>query len=133
MEKYRKMNRKNNKIKETFEHINDNWREEYYETCLFEWEYIQQFMSNEPTPYQCGQCDTYWTKVTFVNDHENICPKCDTHYQSFLCNPINYESILKYINPVYHKYLLPPYYYIVKNILYCKKCYTTDLPSENNM
>lgn len=112
-------------IKETFEHINNNWKEEYYETCYIEWEQIQQFISNEPTPYQCGNCNTYWTKITYINDHDNICPKCDTHCQPFLCNPINYQSVLKYINSVYHEYLLPP------DLLYCKRCYTTDMPSEN--
>ena len=92
----------NNKVRETFEHINKFWKKEYYETCYLEWEQIQQFISHEPTPYQCKNCETYWTKVLFINKHENICPKCDTWCQPFLCNPINFPFVLKYINPVYH-------------------------------
>ena len=49
----------------------------------------------------------------------------DTWCQPFLCNPINFPFVLKYINPEYHDYILCP------DVLYCKKCYTIDLPSEN--
>ena len=61
------------KIKETFTHINDNWKEENYKTCYFEWSAIEQFISKEKTPYQCDNCNTYWTKLIYLNDHDNIC------------------------------------------------------------
>jgi len=38
---------------------------------------------------------------------------CDQISQPFLCNPINYQSVLKYIDNKYHKYLLPD------NLNYC--------------
>ena len=98
--------RKKDKIKETFTHIRDNWKEEYYRDCESEWKKIQTFISKKPTPYQCGNCDTFWTKITYVNDYENICPKCDTHCQPFLCNPINYTSVFQYIDPKFHHYLI---------------------------
>jgi len=97
------------KIKETFKHINDYWKEEEYKKCELEWKQIQPFISKEQTPYHCNGCNTYWKQITFVNDHENICPKCDTHCQPFLCNPINYNSVLKYIDSKYHHYLINDY------------------------
>ena len=100
---------KMNKIKETFKHINDNWKEEEYRKCLVEWKQIQPFISKEQTPYHCNGCNTYWTSVQFVNDHDNICPNCDTYSQPFLCNPINYSSVLEYINPKFHHYLIDVY------------------------
>ena len=79
------------KIEETFKHISDNWKEEYYQTCELEWENIISFISKEPTPYQCSNCNTFWMKYGFLeNITYNICPNCDTHCQPFLCNPINY-------------------------------------------
>ena len=74
--------------------------------CELEWNQIQKFISTKYTPYQCGKCNTYWKSVALVNDHENICPKCDTYCQPFLCNPINYNSVLKYIDSKYHHYLI---------------------------
>jgi hypothetical protein len=104
---YVKMASKNKKIKETFTHIRDNWKEEHYKKCSLEWKINQPFISKEQTPYHCGGCDTYWTSIQYINDHENICPKCDTHYQPMLCNPINWLSVLEYIDPKYHDYLIP--------------------------
>ena len=98
---------KMNKIEETFKHINDNWKEEAYRKCLVEWKQIQPFMSKEQTPYHCNGCNTYWTSVQFINDHDNICPNCDTHSQPFLCNSINWISVLKYIDPKFYHYLIP--------------------------
>jgi len=98
---------KMDKIEETFQHIRDNWKEEYYKTCALEWKKIQPFISKEATAYQCGNCDTFWTSVQFINDHDNICPKCDTHCQPMLCNPVNWLSVLEYIDPKYHHYLIP--------------------------
>lgn len=115
----------NIQIEKTFQHINKYWKEDYYKTCHYEWLQIQLFISSKPTNYQCGRCATYWTKVTFINDHYNICPKCDTYLQPFLCNPINYKSVLRYIDIKWHEYILP------NNLLYCKRCYETDLPREN--
>ncbi len=57
------------KIEETFKHIHDNWKEEYYQTCELEWENIISFISKEPTPYQCGHCNTFWTKVTYIDEY----------------------------------------------------------------
>jgi hypothetical protein len=73
-------------MEETFTHICNYWKEEEYKKCELEWKQIQTFISNEYTPYQCGRCNTYWKSVAFVNDHDNICPNCDTHCQPFLCN-----------------------------------------------
>ena len=101
------------KIEETFKHISDNWKKEYYQTCELEWENIISFISKEPTPYQCSNCNTFWMKYGFLeNITYNICPNCDTHCQPFLCNPINYIYVLQYINPKYHHYLIPqkPYF-----------------------
>jgi hypothetical protein len=94
------------KMKETFTHIRSYWKEKEYKKCKLEWKQIQTFISKEYTPYQCGRCNTYWNCVSFINDHENICPKCDTHCQPFLCNPVNYDSVLKYIDSKYHHYLI---------------------------
>lgn len=93
-------------IEECFKHIYNNWKEEDYKKCNLEWKEIKKFISDEYTPYKCGNCNTYWSSVTFVNDHYNICPKCDTWCQPFLCNPINYNSVLKYIDSKYHNYLI---------------------------
>lgn len=100
------------KIEETFKHINDNWKEEAYQKCYIEWKQIQPFMSKEQTPYHCNGCNTYWTSVQFINDHENICPNCDTHCQPFLCNSINWISVLKYIDPKFYHYLIPKHHII---------------------
>jgi len=101
------MSSKQKKIEETFQHIREYWKEEEYRKCLVEWKQIQPFISKEATAYQCGNCDTFWTSVQFINDHENICPKCDTHCQPMLCNPVNWLSVLKYIEPKYQHYLIP--------------------------
>ena len=95
------------RVEETFTHICDSWKEEDYKKCLFEWKQIQPFISKEQTLYLCNGCDTYWTSVQFINDHENICPKCDTYSQPMLCNPVNWLSVLEYIDPKYHHYLIP--------------------------
>ena len=94
------------KIKETFTHINNNCKEEEYIKCESEWKHVQTFILKEQTPYHCNGYDTYWTSVQFINDHENICPKCDTYCQPFLCNSINWISVLEYINPKFHHYLI---------------------------
>jgi len=101
------MSSKQKKIQETFQHIREYWKEEYYKTCSLEWKKIQPFISKEATAYQCCGCDTFWTSVQFINDHDNICPKCDTHCQPMLCNPVNWLSVLEYIDPKYHHYLIP--------------------------
>lgn len=115
-----------NKIEETFTHIRNYWKEEEYKKCELEWKQIQPFISKVNTPYQCGKCNTYWKQITFIYEHENICPNCDTHCQPFLCNPINYDLVLKYIEPKYHHYLINNYlnenietfgHYILKNEL----------------
>jgi len=96
-------------MEETFTHIRNYWKEEEYKKCELKWKQIQTFISNEYTPYQCGRCNTYWKSVAFVNDYDNICPNCYTHCQQFLCNPINYDLVLKYIDPKYHHYLINDY------------------------
>jgi hypothetical protein len=100
------------KIKAIFKHINDYCKEEGYRQCLVQWKQIQPFISKEETPYQCGNCNTYWSSGKFIDDHDNICPKCDTHCQPMLCNPINWISVLEYINPKYHHYLIPKHHII---------------------
>lgn len=52
-------------------------------------------------------CDIYWISVQYINDHQNICPKCDTYCQPMLSNPLNWIWLLKYFNPKYHYYLIP--------------------------
>jgi hypothetical protein len=105
-----KMRYKNKeKIKECYEHIRDHWKEEYYKSCRKQWEQIQPFISETPTVYQCSGCETYWTKVSFVNDVDRICPCCDTCLQPFLCNPRNAQYVLKYIEPKYYPYIFPIY------------------------
>lgn len=94
-------------IETTFKHINDNWKKEDYQKCALEWKQIQLFMSKEETPFKCGDCDTYWTSVQYINDHEIICPKCDTYCNPMLCNPVNWLSVLDYIDPKFHHYLIP--------------------------
>ncbi len=95
------------KVEETFAHIRDNWKEEDYRKCLVQWKQIQPFISKEETSYQCGNCNTYWTSGKFIDDHDNICPKCDTYCQPMLSNPLNWIWVLKYIDPKYHHYLIP--------------------------
>lgn len=89
---------------ESFEFINDNWDEEEYSRCYDEWEEVKQFISKEQTEDYCIECNTYWNKTIFIC---NPCPNCDTWYQPFLCNPINRENVLKYIDAKYHHYLIP--------------------------
>lgn len=89
---------KQKKIEETFTHIRNNWKEKHYKKCALEWKQIQPFMSKEHAQYQCSGCDTYWTSIQYINDHENICPKYDTHCQPILCNPLNWLSVLEYID-----------------------------------
>ena len=100
---------KENQMKEAFTSIRDDWTEEHYSQCRPVWEKIKSFISKEPTQYYCSNCETYWTKVKYINDHLNICPKCDTYWEPFLCNPINYSSVLEYIDPKYHHYLIDVY------------------------
>lgn len=106
---------KTEKEKNCFDHINKYWKPEYYFSCRDEWEKIKKFIviysedTKEIQTVRCC-CGTIWkiNPLFFpVNDHEGICPACDTYSQPFLCNPINYDSVIKYINPVFHKYLLP--------------------------
>jgi len=106
------MSSKQKKIEETFQHISEYWKEEGYRKCLVEWKQIQPFISKEATAYQCRNCDTFWTSVQYINDHENICPKCDTHCQPMLCNPVNWFSVLEYIDPKFHHYLIPKHNHI---------------------
>ncbi|MBU3733928.1 MAG: hypothetical protein FGM30_05445 [Candidatus Fonsibacter sp.] len=101
-----------NKMEETFTHIRNYWKEEEYKKCELEWKQIQPFISKEQTPYHCNGCNTFWISVQFINDHENICPKCDTHCQPILCNSVNWLSVLKYIDPKYHHYLIPKHHII---------------------
>ncbi len=58
----------NKKIEQCFIFINDNWNEEEYKKCELEWKQIQSFISIEQTPYQCSRCNTYWLKISFIND-----------------------------------------------------------------
>jgi hypothetical protein len=95
------------RIRTTFEHIKEYWPEKGYKQCKREWDNIQPLISKEATPYQCKNCSTYWKIEAMLNIIDNICPRCDTWCQPFLCNPINHESVLKYICPSYHKYLIP--------------------------
>jgi hypothetical protein len=106
-----------NKMGKTFTHIRNYWKEEEYKKCELEWKQIQSFISKEPTPYQCS-CNTFWTKDIYIYDHYNICPNCDTHCQPFLCNPINYSSVLQYIDPKFYHYLIPqkPYFNNLRKI-----------------
>jgi hypothetical protein len=97
------------KIKETFEHVHTHWKEEYYMTCRKEWDIVQTLISKTPTPYQCSGCETYWTKGSMVEDHERICPMCDTYCQPFLCNPLNAKYVLEYIDPRFYKYIFKIY------------------------
>lgn len=75
------------------------------------------FVSETPTDYRCSGCDTYWTRVSMINDHERICPMCDSWSQPFLSNPSNGKYILKYIDPKFYKYIFKIYreYDEVKN------------------
>lgn len=108
-----------------FEEINSTFTEEDYMRCFSEWDEIKSFISEKETDYKCYNCNTYWTKVTYVNDHDNICANCDTWSKPLLSNPINYKFVLRYIDPKWHEYILPD------DLIYCKRCYETDLPREN--
>jgi hypothetical protein len=94
-------------IKITFEHINEYWLEKGYKQCKKEWEEVLSVISEEKTDTQCINCDTYWKIPAMVNNIDNICPMCDTWCQPFLYNPLNRDSVLKYIHQSYHKYLFP--------------------------
>lgn len=98
----------NNKVKETFRHIRENWKPEYYLTCLEEWEKLQTFISIEKTDYQCKNCKTYWTTNKFIFD-VSVCCKCDTHVQPYLSNPINHQYVLEYIDPKYYRTIFKIY------------------------
>ena len=118
------------KIEETFKHINEYWTEEEYKKCYIEWEEIKKYIitnshnnDSKCEKFICNNCNTIWCDKKFI--YESICCACDTHCQPYLCNPINYKSILKYINPIWHNYLLP------LDIHYCQSCYTFNLPKDN--
>ena len=98
---------KQKQIEGVYTSIRNDWTVDHYSTCTSAWAKIKSFISKEPTPYQCGDCKTYWTKITYVNDHYNVCPNCDTYWEPFLCNPVNWISVLEYIDPKYHHYLIP--------------------------
>lgn len=98
---------KQKQIEEVYTSIRNDWTVDHYSTCTSAWAKIKSFISKEPTPYQCGDCKTYWTKVTYVNDHYNVCPNCDTYWEPFLCNPVNWISVLEHIDPKYHQYVIP--------------------------
>ena len=94
-------------IQITFEHINKYWPEKGFRQCKKEWADIQPIISKEETPHHCKNCFTYWKIEAMLNKVDNICPLCDKWYQPFLCNPINRDSVLKYICQSYHKYIIP--------------------------
>jgi len=82
--------------------------------------------SDDQSVIECIGCKTRWTpKLFLVNNVYEICPNCDTWCQRFLCNPVNFKSVLKYIDFKYHKYLLPD------DLHYCKGCYDLDLDINN--
>ena len=98
-----------NYIEKTYKHINENWKEDWFKACRHSWEEVQQFISMEPTNYQC-KCGTYWINDNFISSRMGICAKCDYCEQPSLCNPINYEYVIKWIDPKWHKYILPENY-----------------------
>jgi len=100
------------KMKKTFKHIRDNWKEEEYQKCLMEWKQIQPFISKEATAHKCRNCDTFWISNQYIIDNKTICPKCDTYFKPVLCNPVNWLSVVKYIDPKFHHYLIPNRYNI---------------------
>ena len=119
------------KIQECFGHIVKYWSLELYKKCQQDWEQIQQFIIQPDDKtfqkaLECPGCGTRWDRKYFlVNDVDGICPNCDTWCQPFLCNPINFQSVLKYIDPRYHEYLLP------NDLHYCNGCFTMDLETDN--
>ena len=116
-------------IKQTFEHINNKWNKEQYESSYANWIEIQHFIVYEPdltTDTKCNNCDTYWSDKKYISVQNNICHACDTYDVPFLCNPINYQYVVFYINSKWYEYILP------SGLHYCKICHTCNIPSINS-
>jgi len=94
-------------MSECWNHINNFWKEDYYKTCLSEWRKIIEFIDTTGNGYKCSSCGTYWKDKNFI--HDTICPKCDTYCQPFLSNPLNFNKVVLYIDPMYWKYIFPIY------------------------
>jgi hypothetical protein len=116
LNKLTKIFSKEEKIQEYFEHIRENWKEQYYIDALQMWNQIQTFRSEQETPYQCRCCETYWKNQKFIGKNINpfhlsgdICGCCDTFNNPYLCNPINAKYVLKYIDTEYYPFIFPIY------------------------
>lgn len=96
-----------NQVEECFQHIAAFWKEEYYMDSKNMWEGVKDYISRIKTDYKCENCGTYWKNSKFVFIEKHICPNCDTYCQPYLSNPINLNSVIKYIDPKYHHYILP--------------------------
>lgn len=55
--------------------------------------------------FECKRCGTRWTNDNFICSTMNICSSCDTNVQPYLSNPKNRESVIKYIDKKYWKYI----------------------------
>ena len=69
------------------------------------WEKIKGYITSDETEHQCKNCDTYWTTNNYISKELALCANCDTCSQPILSNPINRESVLKYIDSKYHEYI----------------------------
>lgn len=108
----------NDKTRLCFKHINDNWKDEYFYSCIDKWNKIKTFIVEDGS-FQC-KCGTFWSDSKFILE-SYCCPKCDNNIQPFLSNPLNRDSVIKYIDRKYWKYIFPIYKYVetlddIKNI-----------------
>jgi len=93
--------------KECFEFIAKNWTEEMYKKEKERYNKIcSRILSNETeTSKTCYRCKTIWDNKNMVSNWHG-CSQCDKTAQPCLSNPINKESVLKYIPKQHHRYLL---------------------------
>lgn len=132
------MNRRNNpirvlpkdiyqqKIKQFYMFINENWSEENYKTCIQDWERVKQYIVyskiNLNDRKVCRSCGLLWMNEKFL-DHEyeidgyiiDICCNCDQFISPFLSNPLNHKYVYQYVQKKYHKYIFSDLYNSYKN------------------
>jgi len=54
--------------------IYDKLKTNEFKKQELDWKQSMFFISKEYTPYKCQNCNTYWTKITFICN--NTCPNC---------------------------------------------------------
>lgn len=92
-------------INDTFFYISKNWEKEHYLDSIQNWEEVLKHVV-KGSKYIC-KCGTCFDDNKFICVKYAVCCVCDTMHQPYLSNPINLKCVIKYINPLYWKYIIP--------------------------